>query len=69
MIQKTDADGAVLPEPVPLLGREDLDRLGRQIALIQIILIERLVVCNTAHGIIERFFEVGTAFADHEVNI
>ena len=69
MIQKTDADGAVLPEPVPLLGREDLDRLGRQIALIQIILIERLVVCNTAHSIIERFLEVGTAFADHEVNI
>ena len=52
MIQKTDADGAMLPEPVLLLGREELDRLGRQIALIQIILIERPVVCNTAHGII-----------------
>ena len=69
MIQKTDSDGAMLPEPVLLLGREELDRLGRQIALIQIILIERLVVCNTAHGIIERFLEVGTAFTDHEVNI
>ena len=67
--QPADADVAVLCEPVLFRAVEDGGRSRAEVALVQLVRVERHIVRHLAHGVVEFFFQAGAIGVDREINI